>query len=41
MVGVVRGSGTVAKAARDLGRHYIGSELNPDYIMMANERLEI
>lgn len=35
------GSGTVAKAARDLGRHYIGSELNPDYIIMANERLGI
>ena len=33
------GSGTVAKAARDLGRHYIGSELNPDYIIMAEERL--
>ena len=35
------GSGTVAKAARDLNRHYIGSELNPDYIIMANERLGI
>lgn len=35
------GSGTVAKAARDLGRHYIGSELNPDYIIMAEERLGI
>lgn len=33
------GSGTVAKVARDLGRHYIGSELNPDYIIMAEERL--
>lgn len=33
------GSGTVALAARNLGRHYIGSELNPDYIIMANERL--
>lgn len=35
------GSGTVAKATRDLGRHYIGSELNPDYLIMANERLGI
>ena len=33
------GSGTVALAARNLGRHYIGSELNPDYIIMTNERL--
>ena len=33
------GSGTVALAARNLGRHYIGSELNPDYIKMANERI--
>ena len=33
------GSGTVAKAARDLGRHYIGSELNPDYIIMSEERM--
>ena len=33
------GSGTVALAARNLGRHYIGSELNPDYIIMSEERL--
>ena len=33
------GSGTVAVAARNLGRHYIGSELNPEYIIMAEERL--
>lgn len=35
------GSGTTAKAARDLNRHYIGSELNPNYIIMAEERLGI
>lgn len=34
------GSGTVAKAARDLNRHFIGSELNPDYIIMAETKIE-
>lgn len=33
------GSGTTAKAARDLGRHFIGSELNPEYIRISEERL--
>ena len=33
------GSGTVAKAARDLERHYIGSEVNPDFVQMAENRL--
>lgn len=33
------GSGTVAKAARDLGRNYIGSELNPEYVRMAEEKI--
>lgn len=33
------GSGTVALAARNLNRHYIGSELNPDYVIITNERL--
>lgn len=33
------GSGTVAVAARDLGRHFIGSELNPDFVKMSEERL--
>jgi len=33
------GSGTTAKVAKDLGRNYIGIELNPDYIKIANQRL--
>lgn len=33
------GSGTTAKVARDLGRNYIGIELNPQYIKLANKRL--
>jgi hypothetical protein len=34
------GSGTTAVVARALGRRYIGIELNPDYIAMANHRLQ-
>jgi site-specific DNA-methyltransferase (cytosine-N4-specific) len=34
------GSGTTALAARQLQRHFIGYELNPDYIQMAQTRLE-
>ena len=34
------GSGTTAVIARALGRRYIGIELNPDYIAMANCRLQ-
>ena len=33
------GSGTVALAARNLGRHWIGSDNNPDYIKMTEQRL--
>jgi len=33
------GSGTTAVAAKQLGRHYIGIEINPDYCRIAEERL--
>jgi DNA modification methylase len=33
------GSGTTALVARKQGRHFIGSELNPDYVAIANRRL--
>jgi len=33
------GSGTVGKAARDLGRHFIMIELNPEYCDMARRRI--
>lgn len=33
------GSGTVALVARRLNRHYIGCDLNPDYVKLATERL--
>ena len=33
------GSGTTAYVARLLGRHYVGIELNPKYIKLAEERL--
>lgn len=33
------GSGTTAIAAKELGRNYIGFELNEEYINLANERL--
>ena len=33
------GSGTTAVACKKLGRHYIGIELNPEYVKMANKRL--
>ena len=34
------GSGTTAVVAKKLGRHYIGIELNPDYIKLAKARLK-
>jgi len=34
------GSGTVAKAAQQLGRNFIGSELNPKYEYIIKKRLE-
>jgi len=33
------GTGTTALVARKLGRHYIGIDLNEDYVTMANKRL--
>ena len=33
------GAGTTAKVARSLGRNYIGIELNPEYIKIAEKRL--
>ena len=33
------GAGTTALVARELGRHYIGIELNPEYIGIAEKRL--
>jgi DNA modification methylase len=35
------GSGTTALVARKLGRHFIGIELNPQYIRLARQRLAI
>ncbi len=34
------GTGTTAHAALNAGRNYIGSELNPDYVNMAERRLQ-
>lgn len=34
------GSGTTAKVAKDLGRQYIGIEINPDYVKIAEDRLK-
>jgi len=34
------GSGTTAMVAKRLGRNYLGFELNPDYVKMAEERIE-
>jgi len=33
------GSGTTAVAAKQLGRKYIGIEINPDYCKIAEQRL--
>jgi DNA modification methylase len=33
------GSGTTAVVAKQLGRHYVGIELNPEYVAMAEQRL--
>lgn len=33
------GSGTTAKAAKDLNRNYIGSEISANYVELANNRL--
>jgi DNA modification methylase len=34
------GAGTTAVVARKLGRQYVGIELNPEYVKIANKRLE-
>ncbi len=34
------GSGTTAVAAKELDRNFIGFELSPEYILMANQRLK-
>jgi len=34
------GSGTTGVAAADLGRDFIGIELNPDYLDIARRRIE-
>lgn len=34
------GSGTTAAVAKQLGRHYIGIELNPEYCTLAEKRIE-
>lgn len=33
------GAGTTAVVAKKLGRSYLGCELNPDYIKIAEERI--
>lgn len=32
------GSGTVAQVAQDLGRHWVGTEINPEYVRMQAKR---
>jgi site-specific DNA-methyltransferase (adenine-specific) len=34
------GSGTTAKIARNLGRKYIGCDLSPEYVALAQTRLQ-
>lgn len=33
------GSGTTAVASKNLNRKYLGTELNPEYVDIANKRL--
>jgi len=35
------GSGTVGMVAIELGRDFVGIELNPDYIALAQERMVV
>ena len=35
------GSGTTAVAAKKLGRHFLGFEINPDYCQIAEERIAL
>ena len=34
------GSGTTCKMAKEFGRHWIGIEINPEYIRISNERMK-
>jgi len=34
------GSGTTCVAAKNLGRQYVGIEINPDYVELANQRIK-
>lgn len=34
------GSGTTARACKDLGRNYIGSEISAEYCKIAEDRLK-
>jgi site-specific DNA-methyltransferase (adenine-specific) len=34
------GSGSSAVAAKKLGRHFVGYEINPEYIDLSHQRLE-
>jgi len=33
------GSGTTLKAAKELGRRFIGIEINPEYVAICHQRL--
>jgi DNA modification methylase len=33
------GSGTTAVAAKQLGRHFVGFDISPDYCRLAEERI--
>ena len=34
------GSGTTALAAIELGRHYIGVDIQPEYVLLSNQQIE-
>jgi len=34
------GSGTTAAVAKKLGRHYVGIELNKEYVKLARQRID-
>ena len=34
------GTGTTAVAAKTLGRHFVGIEIDPEYVKIANDKLE-
>ena len=37
----IMGSGTTARVARKWGRHYVGFELNPEYIKIINRKVQV